>query len=287
MKNLIFDIEADGLTPSKIWCIVAKDLDSNTVYEYGPDKLEEGIELLRNAKTLVGHNIIGYDIPVIEKLHKVKLTDNVIDTLVLSRLFQPVRENGHSLRTWGYRIGVHKQVQPDDFDCYTPEMLSYCRQDVLLNEQVYLKLLEEGRGFNQESIDLETNVAKIMHEQEQTGFLFDIERASMLLAKLKTRMVEVEDEVQRTFKPKWVDDKLVTPYIKKNGELSKRGLTDEEYDNCIKTQNVKPFMRKKLQEFNLGSRKQIGEYLVDFGWKPERFTPTCQPIVDELSLIHI
>ena len=287
MKNLIFDIEADGLTPSKIWCIVAKDLDSNTVYEYGPDKLEEGIELLKNAETLVGHNIIGYDIPVIEKLHRVKLTSNVIDTLVLSRLFQPVRENGHSLRTWGYRIGVHKQVQPDDFDCYTPEMLSYCRQDVLLNEQVYLKLLEEGRGFNQESIDLETNVAKIMHEQEQTGFLFDIEKASMLLAKLKTRMVEVEDEVQRTFKPKWVDDKLVTPYIKKNGELSKRGLTDEEYDNCIKTQNVKPFMRKKLQEFNLGSRKQIGEYLVDFGWKPERFTPTGQPIVDEGTLKKI
>ena len=96
MKNLIFDIEADGLTPSKIWCIVAKDLDSNTIYEYGPDKLEEGIELLRNAETLVGHNIIGYDIPVIEKLHRVKLTSNVIDTLVLSRLFQPVRENGHS-----------------------------------------------------------------------------------------------------------------------------------------------------------------------------------------------
>ena len=69
-----------------------------------------------------------------------------------------------------------------------------------------------------------------MYEQEQTGFLFDIEKASMLLAELKTRMVEVEDEVQRTFKPKWIDDKLVTPYIKKNGELSKRGLTDEEYD---------------------------------------------------------
>jgi len=33
-----------------------------------------------------------------------------------------------------------------------------------------------------------------------------------------------------TFKPKLVDDKLVTPYIRKDGELSKRGLTDEEYN---------------------------------------------------------
>ena len=46
-------------------------------------------------------------------------------------------------------------------------------------------------------------------------------------------------------------------------------------------------MRKELQEFNLGSRKQIGEYLIDFGWKPERFTPTGQPIVDEGTLKKI
>jgi DNA polymerase I-like protein with 3'-5' exonuclease and polymerase domains len=46
-------------------------------------------------------------------------------------------------------------------------------------------------------------------------------------------------------------------------------------------------MRQTLQEFNLGSRKQIGEYLVDFGWKPERFTPTGQPIVDEKTLSEV
>ena len=46
-------------------------------------------------------------------------------------------------------------------------------------------------------------------------------------------------------------------------------------------------MRKKLQEFNLGSRKQIGEYLTDFGWKPRRFTPTGQPIIDEGTLKKI
>ena len=46
-------------------------------------------------------------------------------------------------------------------------------------------------------------------------------------------------------------------------------------------------MRRKLVDFNLGSRKQIGEYLIDFGWKPERFTPTGQPIVDEGTLKKI
>ena len=97
-----------------------------------------------------------------------------------------------------------------------------------------------------------------MNEQEKNGFLFDIERALNLLSSLKYRMAEVEDEVQETFKPKWVDDKMVTPYIKKDGELSLRGLTDDEYNRCIETNNFEPFMRKKLVEFNLGSRKQIG-----------------------------
>ena len=286
-KQVIFDIEADGLTPTKIWCIVAKDLNESSPRTFGPDQLEEGIEYLQSVDTLIGHNIIGYDIPVIEKLHNVTLHADVIDTLVLSRLYQPVRENGHSLKTWGYRVKSPKQEQPDDFDNYTPQMLEYCTQDVLLNEKVYYALQQESKNFSQESVDLEHQVAVIMNEQEKNGFLFDTERAMNLLISLKYSMSEVEDEVQETFKPKWVDDKMVTPYIKKDGELSLRGLTDDEYNRCIETNNFEPFMRKKLVEFNLGSRKQIGEYLTDFGWKPERFTPTGQPIVDEGTLKKI
>jgi DNA polymerase I-like protein with 3'-5' exonuclease and polymerase domains len=198
-----------------------------------------------------------------------------------------VRENGHSLKTWGYRVNYHKAEQPDDFDSYNPEMLKYCQQDVMLNEIVFQHLDKESRNFSSESMSLEHQVAKIMVEQEKTGFLFNVEKASMLLAELKTRMTEVEDEVQKTFKPKWVEDKLVTPYVKKDGQLSVRGLTKEEYEKLLKSGNYEPFMRKKLVEFNLGSRKQIGEYLEDFGWKPEKFTPTGQPIVDEGTLKKI
>jgi DNA polymerase I-like protein with 3'-5' exonuclease and polymerase domains len=75
--------------------------------------------------------------------------------------------------------------------------------------------------------------------------------------------------------------------LKKDGQLSVRGLTKEEYEKLLKSGNYEPFMRKKLVEFNLGSRKQIGEYLEDFGWKPEKFTPTGQPIVDEGTLKKI
>ena len=283
--KMIFDIETDDLNATKIWCIVAKEVDGKS-YRFTPDEIEDGIKLLEQADTLIGHNIIGFDLPVLEKLYNFKYSGKVIDTLVMSRLYNPVRENGHSLKTWGYRLGVPKQEQPE-FDNYTPVMLNYCEQDVILNEAVYKYLLDEGLGFSKQSLDLEHKTASIMREQEQTGFYFDSKQAMTLLAQLNQNKADVEDEVHNTFKPKWIDDKQVLPYIKKNGELSKRGLTDEEYESILISGNHGPFIRKKLVEFNLGSRKQIGEYLIDFGWQPERFTPTGQPIVDEGTLKKI
>jgi DNA polymerase I-like protein with 3'-5' exonuclease and polymerase domains len=166
-------------------------------------------------------------------------------------------------------------------------MLNYCEQDVILNEAVYKYLLDEGTGFSKQSFDLEQKTASIIREQEKTGFYFDSQQAMTLLAQLSQNKADVEDEVQKTFKPKWVEDKMVLPYTNKNGELSKRGLTDDEYENILISGNREPFMRRKLVDFNLGSRKQIGEYLIDFGWQPEKFTPTGQPIVDEGTLKKI
>jgi transcription termination factor NusB len=105
-----------------------------------------------------------------------------------------------------------------------------------------------------------------------------------LLATLKERKLVVEDEVHKVFKPKWVDVKQVVPKTKKDGSLSKVGLTDDEYQKVQQSGNREPFMRQVLKPFNLGSRQQIGEYLKDFGWKPKKLTPTGQPIVDEAVL---
>ena len=285
ISEIIFDIETDDLDASRVWCIVAKEVDGD-VYKFSPNEIEDGLAFLLQADSLIGHNIIGFDLPVLKKLHNFNYTGKIIDTLVMSRLYNPIRENGHSLKTWGYKLSCPKQEQPE-FENYSPQMLDYCEQDVILNETVYKYLLKEGEGFSKQSFDLEHSTAKIMLEQEKNGFFFNNKEAMILLAELKQKMADVEDEVQKTFQPKWVDDKPVTPYIKKNGELSKRGLTDDEYENILMSGNHNVFMRKKLVEFNLGSRKQIGEYLIDFGWMPERFTPTGQPIVDEATLKKI
>ena len=91
--KLLFDIETDGLDATKIWCLVAQEVDTGQVWSYGPDDIEEGVKLLNNASQLSGHNIIGFDIPVLEKLTSFKLGyQKIVDTLVYSRLFNPVRE---------------------------------------------------------------------------------------------------------------------------------------------------------------------------------------------------
>ena len=282
--KLIFDIETDDLNATKIWCIVCKDVESGEIHKFTPDKIKEGIALLQRADTLIGHNIIGFDIPVITDITGVDLGGKqIVDTLVMSRLFNPVRDKGHSLEIWGRRLKFPK-LEYKEFSNYSNEMLEYCVNDVELNAVVYTYLLNEGKDFLQESVDIEHEVFKIMKQQETNGFKFNNVEASIFVATLREKLQAIEEEVQKVFVPKWVDIKEVVPKLKKDETLSKQGLTDYEYADIQVTGSMEPFMRKKLMDFNLGSRKQIGEYLISFGWKPKKFTPTGQPIVDEGTL---
>ena len=139
MKSLIFDIETDGLDPTKIFCMSTFDVDKQTQLNFDPDTIKDGIDYLQSADKLIGHNIIGFDIPVIKKLFGVDLIDKkIIDTLVLSRLFNPVRAS-HSLEAWGYKLECPK-IEFCEYDKYSEDMLKYCAQDVLLNFKVYEEL---------------------------------------------------------------------------------------------------------------------------------------------------
>lgn len=294
MSNLVFDIEADGLDPTKIFCIVAQDVDTMDVFTFDNTQLEEGYGLLRAADKLIGHNIIGYDLPAIKKITGLDLSNkNIVDTLVLSRLFKPTREGGHGLESWGYRLKFNKGDYGDNqdaWDAYSPEMLEYCKRDVELNTKVYQQLRVESRGFTPTAVKLEHSVAKIIDEQRRNGFELDMRKAMLLVAMFQEKLDATEAEVHETFKPKVIVD-ILKPKYTKSGKLAKvsegsdgKGtrLTDEEYDIMLQTN--KPLKRETHIEFNLGSRKQIGEYLIEAGWTPQNFTPTGQPIVDEGAL---
>jgi len=71
--QLVFDIETDDLKATLIHCIVAKDVDTQEVFTFSPDNLQAGYEFLATADTLIGHNIIGFDIPMVHKFSNVDL----------------------------------------------------------------------------------------------------------------------------------------------------------------------------------------------------------------------
>jgi DNA polymerase I-like protein with 3'-5' exonuclease and polymerase domains len=295
--NLVFDIEADGLDPSKIFCIVAQDVDTMDVFTFDNTQLEEGYGLLRAANKLIGHNILGYDVPAIKNIAGIDLYNKkLVDTLVLSRLFKPTREGGHGLESWGYRLKFNKGdygSNQDAWDAYCPEMLEYCKRDVELNTKVYQQLRVESRGFTAQSVNLEHDTAKIIEQQRRNGFELDMRKAMLLVAMFQEKLDATEAEVHETFKPK-ITVEILKPKYTKSGKLAKvaegaegKGtrLTDEEYD--IMLVSDKPLKRETHIEFNLGSRKQIGEYLIEAGWTPKNFTPTGQPIVDEGTLSKV
>lgn len=164
--TILFDLESTGLLRrgSRIHCMVARDMDDLTkpmIYDHREDQhIDMGIESLRRANVLVGHNIIGYDIPLIQEAYDFTTEATLIDTLVLSRLFYPHlvdrdferQPTGmpkklygrHSLESWGYRLKCFKGDYgkgPDAWDTYTPEMLDYCIQDTLVTAKLYQLML--------------------------------------------------------------------------------------------------------------------------------------------------
>lgn len=160
--NLIFDIETDGLYDdcSKIHCIGIYDLDTKQTLVFNDQGNEQpitkGVQLLEDANTIVGHNIIGYDLPVIRKLYPwFTNVGRVLDTLVLSRIYHadllktdqkrkwkdmPLNLHGrHSLEAYGYRLGEHKGEFSKDTDWkhWSQEMQDYCLQDVQVTRKLW------------------------------------------------------------------------------------------------------------------------------------------------------
>ena len=91
MIRYTFDIETDGLMPdvSVMHCAVITDVDTKEEFRFGPDKHNQFLAKLDQADVLIGHNIIGYDIPVLFYLFGWKMREDVIvfDTLIMSRLY--------------------------------------------------------------------------------------------------------------------------------------------------------------------------------------------------------
>ena len=197
------------------------------------------------------------------------------DSVILSREANPRRIGGHSLAAWGKTLGFPKGDHCD-WSAFTPEMGTYCLRDLGVTE----RLLEVVKvELQQPSAQLEASVKKIIDAQVSYGWLLDMRKCLDLVAELREKKDGVETEVHKRFVAYAKGIKEVTPRVKENGDFSRVGLGPVSADDVAGS-----FTSIEYKPFNLGSRKQIGEYLIRFGWEPTARTPKGQPIVDEKAL---
>ena len=168
-QMLVFDCETNGLLHDvhEIHCIAIYDSQKEETFVFnnrGGDcpPITEALHWLTTADVIAGHNIIGYDLPVLRKTYPwFKYDGDIIDTLVLSRLYHPnmmeidKRRNvprmpmqlygRHSLEAYGYRLGEYKGDfgKNSDWQEWSQEMQDYMVQDV----NVTTKLCEHFRPY--------------------------------------------------------------------------------------------------------------------------------------------
>ena len=190
-RLLIVDIETDSLNASLIHVVVTKDYDTKEVKTFR-NELDFNSYINEQPSLLIMHNGITFDAPILNRLWKSGIkSSQCIDTLLLSRLFNPIREGGHSLDAWGKRFGSHK-INFTAFEHYSEEMRDYCEQDVHITDRLFSILLREAEDFSEESVKLEHEVQHIISKQEKRGFNFDTRKASILLAELMEKAQEIE-----------------------------------------------------------------------------------------------
>tara|TARA_Y100000361_G_C11158440_1_gene345661 strand:+ start:23 stop:1750 length:1728 start_codon:yes stop_codon:yes gene_type:complete len=283
-RQLIVDIETTELPVTKVWMIGTMNESGEVRNFLFPFNKEEIQAWFDQYEEVIGHNFIDFDAVHLENIVGVSLAGlKVTDTLILSKLYNPQLEGGHSLRAWGDRLHFPKGKHVD-FDKLTPEMVEYCTQDLRVTKKVYDVLTSKLASFGDTSIHLEHEVQKIITKQIQNGWELDQRKCLDLLATLKERRLEIEEEVHDKFIPLASYVKEIKPKYKKNGELSNVGLKflGDNWE-CV----TGPFSRIEFPEFNLGSRQQIGRYLQYFGWKPTNFTEKGHVIVDEAILSKV
>ena len=298
---LIFDLETDGFLEdvTVVHSLVIRDEDTGEITKYRQhsepvaENVADGLKRLQDADVICGHNIIGYDIPVIQKLYPWFSHHTVVDTMVMSSvIYSDLKERdwamdrkqkgewipknlygSHSLEAWGQRLGEHKgdyskemiALGLDPWAEWNQDMEDYCVQDVQVTAKLLRKL--QTQNFSEDCLELEHSVAWIIARQQRKGVLFDSEKAGSLYAVLKQRQKELNDELQTLFPP-WE--------VRLPDFIPKRNNKTQGYIAGV------PVPRSKTVKFNPNSEDQVAFVLKrDFNWLPSEFTPSGKPKVSE------
>lgn len=298
--RVILDIETNGIDfdsgeywldqVNEILCLVIKDIDTGNTFSFydtdglrilGTASIEQGIKLLEQADEWIGHNVLSFDIPVLEKLYRIKRAPRIFDTLVVSRFLYPDRQGGHSLESYGERLGLSKLEAPG-FTAFSPGLLTYCERDVELNHRVYGLLEGELRNGKWDvAFESEHRIADIILKQEMYGFAFDKAKAVALLERLTEEITSIDARLDKLVERRIRPRVEVKKPFNINGSLS--GRVQQYCDKFLLNPSLiaGPFQFIEYDQYNYESPPQQKELALRLGWVPVDRTKAGNAKLDE------
>ena len=257
MKICVLDIEGTGLAEivldskgnpktevDRVLCAATKVPDQEPIL-WLENQMKDLVEYLKQFDVVVGHNIFGYDFPVMRRLHGMARPKCIVDTLVISKLMYPDIHNhplgDNSLESWGKYLKFPKIEYTQGWESYNNDMGTYCKQDTRLGEAIY-NAQKKFLSDNREVVGFEHRVSEVLMEQVCNGFNYNINAGEKLHQNLMLEKLGIEDEMRQIF-----PDRIVIRHSEKTGKR----------------------LKDKIEVFNPGSRQQIAERLTEkYGWEP-------------------
>ena len=212
-------------------------------------------ESLKGCKYLVQHNGVKFDLIALRLFgvldYSIGYLDEpdtifgeevkILDTLILSRLFNPDRFGNHSLESWGQRTGcakidfrgelIKRGIIPKDsprgfeFKNYTPLMTEYCILDTEVGKRTFFALLKEKSEYDgwEKAIKMEHKLADLAINRESLGFWFDKDLAVKCVEDLTHKMEELQNKVNPLLPPKPMTKTELNNFTPPNTQFLKSG----------------------------------------------------------------
>jgi DNA polymerase-1 len=274
--KVVIDIETERLEdPEHIWVIVCKDVTTGKKYVFQepterPEECERFKRFAEEVTHWIGHHIIKFDLPIINKLLKtdIPLDKDITDTLVVSRLINQPLEGGHSLENLGNILKFPKNLF-DKFDKYYPELEERCANDVELTWLVYssnLKYIESPLW--KQSLDTEHYSEYLTYILNYNGFHFNIEKATEYFTTLSSELDSLRVELAKIFPKRAFPIQEVLPKATKSGSISLVNFKWLDGNDLTPYTAGAPFTRFEYRDFNPSSTPQAIERLWEFRWQP-------------------
>ena len=270
----IFDIETDGFNSTKIHVVSwSDDLGKtvNSTHDY--DEMRK----VFMVDTLVGHSIVRFDIPAVEKVLDIKVKARLIDTLAVAWYVDHNRGK-HGLESYGEDYGIPKP-KITDWQSLTPQQYAHrCEEDVKINSKLWktldkkLNKLYDDEYNKDRLIDYLTFKMECAAEQEALQWKLDVTKARTHLEVWETlkaeKIEQLADAMPEVKRYKMANRPLAME--KKNGELSVAGenwvTLCRQYKVPVTTTKMQ--VLHKVERANPNSPDQVKSWLYKLGWEP-------------------